>query len=148
MSAVEVRRRWRVPLPLTVRSSGSSLRAEAPVCRGRATGVAFLLGLSDTARGQRLQSVWFTGGMTTDRGIGTGATLDALRRTYGTALTRDPNDPNVYRVAVGGSERNAIGFVTSDDRVKLIGFGYARSVTVPKPTEGSPDWWGLEAIRC
>jgi hypothetical protein len=128
MSVAQIWRRWQYRFPLAVETSGSGFRATGLLCKGPLRGVAYFSSAGARPIDLGLNSVWFFGGVTTDRGIGIGGTVTQLRRAYGRRLIR--RGPDLYEVSQGPGRKNAISFsmttptAGTSSRITRIGFGW------------------------
>jgi len=126
MSVVHVDASWGVHLK--VEASGASAGcATASVRIGPIAGGALF-------QDGRFQAAWFTRGVRTPSGIRVGSTLAALRRAYGSRLTREPalyvRGVWLYYLRRAQSPHWRLRFdVSAASRVTSIGFGDANYVT-------------------
>ena len=111
------RAHWHVPLPAHVDpSSGSEARATASICERGVRGVAYFIGPT----GMRpvdthlfLQSVAFTAGVVTDRGVRIGSPAKGLR----------------LHILAPGRPHSVLVFEVANGKVVKIGFGMRGSVS-------------------
>jgi hypothetical protein len=128
MTAAAAARTWGVRLQLLQRVRGTLSIGEAVVCAGPMEGVA-------SFSGRALATVWFSTGATTAAHVGIGSTEAALRRAYGTRLTR----AQLVDVVAATSARSfAIAFWLTGQprRVTQVGLGAARALAAGPAVTG------------
>jgi hypothetical protein len=123
------RKRWG-PFAIAIDHAGSSLEGYAAICAGRMRGRAFFRA-PDGAQTLFLNSVTFVRGARTDKNVGIGSSLKALRAAYGSRLVPDPKlDPGYSYLVFGSSVVShkqpaalAFGFDVNKKRVEHLSYG-------------------------